>query len=82
LEVRRVARPCPVCIHAQFDQYESEARAAWLASGGEDAGFTKNRPTLRDEHLRQRATERMGACERMVAEMVEKMKASGRYSPL
>jgi hypothetical protein len=67
---------------AELDQYESEAHAAWLASGGDAAGFAKNWPQLRDEHLRQRATERMGARERLVNDKVEKLRAARRSGML
>jgi hypothetical protein len=65
---------------AELDAYETEAQAAWLASGGDATGFARNWPKLRDEHLAERARERLTGRERDIEARVEKARASGAYS--
>jgi hypothetical protein len=62
---------------AELDAYREQARAALLASGGTSADFEREWPTLKGEYLRRRATERMTAKERRVAEIKDRMRAAG-----
>jgi hypothetical protein len=64
---------------AELEAYREQALNAYLASGGTSADWLKNWDVLKGDYLRDRAKERMGARERKVAEMVQKMKASRRY---
>ncbi len=65
---------------AELESYRVEARAAFLSSGGDVDGFLRNWPTMRDEHLRGRAADRVTLQERTIAKTKEELRASGRYS--
>jgi hypothetical protein len=65
---------------AELEAFRRQAHAAWLSSGGDEAGFAANWPTLRDEHLREAAMSRMGERERLVEQEKAALRASGRYS--
>src|SRR5215208_3799487 len=62
---------------AELNVYEQQARAAWLASGGDAAGFARNWPKLRDERLQERARERLTGQERQIAEARAELRARG-----
>jgi hypothetical protein len=63
----------------ELEAFRRQAHAAWLSSGGDEAGFAANWPRLRDEHLREAAMSRMGERERMVERAKRELRASGRY---
>lgn len=64
---------------AELDRYEVEAKAAYLASGGDSGGWLGVWSKLKTEYLADRARERMTGPERRVAAMAEKLRASGVY---
>lgn len=64
---------------AELEAYQVEARAAWLSSGGDEDGFTRNWPKLRDERLAERARERMTLTERAIEERMAAQRSAGLF---
>jgi hypothetical protein len=66
---------------AELAAYMDRAQAAYLASGGDAAGWAHGAAAkLRDEYLLERARARLTHDERKVDAMAERLKASGTYS--
>jgi hypothetical protein len=65
---------------AELEAYREQAKAAWLSSGGTAVEFSDNWPRLKRDYLAEAAKEKLTRHERLVAQSIEELKATGRYS--